>query len=46
MTNGDEMYNNNKGESKYMIDKDNSYKELTVMQNKYMKNIDKMYDNN
>ena len=29
-----------------MIDKDNSYKELTVMENKYMTNIDKMYDNN
>ena len=39
-------YTNISGECKYMIDKDNSVKELTVMENKYMTNIDKMYDNN
>ena len=29
-----------------MIDKDNSYKELTIVKNTYMTNGDEMYNNN
>ena len=39
-------YTNILGECKYMINKDNSYKELTIVKNTYMTNGDEMFHNN